>query len=73
MDDNQTRSQLQTDQQFLTVSSQDRGFRQNSDGSYNSNSHLMRPRGQEINWLHTAPDATWFSVGMYGPPQPWID
>jgi hypothetical protein len=55
------------------VSSQDRGFRQNSDGSYNSNSHLMRPRGQEINWLHTAPDATWFSVGMYGPPQPWID
>jgi hypothetical protein len=49
--DSQTRSMLQTDQPYPTVGSQDKGFKQNNDGSFDvyfgpnpsfSNGHLKR-------------------------------
>jgi hypothetical protein len=72
--DSQTRSMLQTDQQFPTVGSQSDGFEQNADGSYDVYFAPEAPRGNENNWLQTIPGKSWFALlRMYGPLQPWID
>jgi len=72
--DTQTRSQLQTDQQFPTLGSQDKGFKQNADGSYDIYFAPNPPEGWESNWLQTIPGKSWFiALRMYGPLQPWID
>ncbi len=72
--DTQTRSQLQTDQQFPTLGSQSKGFQQNADGSYDVYFASEPPEGQESNWLQTIPGKSWFvALRMYGPLQPWID
>ncbi len=72
--DTQTRSQLQTDQQFPTRGSQDRGLKKNADGSYDIYFGPKPPPGQENNWLQTIPGKSWFvALRMYGPLQPWID
>ena len=74
MYDTQTRSQLQTDQQFPTLGSQDKGLKQNADGSYDIYFAPEAPAGQESNWLQTVPEKSWFiALRMYGPLQPWID
>ncbi len=71
--DSQTRSMLQTDQQFPTVGSQDQGFKQNKDGSFDVYFAPDPPEGFEKNWLQTIPGKSWFVVlRMYGPLQPWI-
>jgi hypothetical protein len=72
--DTQTRSQLQTDQQFPTAGSQDEGFGQNADGSYDIYFAPKPPKGKESNWLQTIPGKSWFiALRMYGPLQAWID
>jgi len=74
MYDTQTRSQLQTDQQFPTLGSQAEGMKQNSDGSYDIYFAPKPPAGKEGNWLQTVPGKSWFiALRMYGPLQPWID
>ncbi len=74
MYDAQTRSMLQTDQQFPTLGSQSDGFVQNDDGSYEVYFGPKAPAGKESNWLQTVPGKSWFCIlRMYGPLQPWID
>jgi len=72
--DSQTRSMLQTDQQFPTVGSQSKGFQKNADGSYDVYFSPKAPEGKQSNWLQTIPGKSWFAIlRMYGPLQPWID
>ena len=72
--DSQTRSQLQTDQPFPTVGSNDKGFKQNKDGSYDIYFGPTAPKGFENNWLQTIPGKSWFVVlRMYGPLKPFIE
>ena len=74
MYDTQTRSQLQTDQQFPTLGSQDEGLETNADGSYDIYFAPQAPAGHEHNWLQTIPGKSWFiAFRVYGPEQPWID
>ncbi len=72
--DTQTRSQLQTDQPFPTVGSQDRGFEKNADGSFDVFFGPTAPKGRKSNWLQTIPGKSWFPIlRIYGPLKPWID
>jgi hypothetical protein len=74
MYDTQTRSQLQTDQQFPTLGSQTEGLQGNADGSYDIYFAPEPPEGREGNWLQTIPGKSWWiGLRMYGPLQPWID
>ena len=74
MYDTQTRSQLQTDQQFPTLGSQTEGVKKNSDGSYDIYFAPKPPKGKEGNWLQTIPGKSWWlALRMYGPLQPWVD
>jgi hypothetical protein len=74
MYDTQTRSQLQTDQQFPTLGSQTKGVKKNPDGSYDIYFAPEPPEGKEGNWLQTIPGKSWWlALRMYGPLQPWID
>ncbi len=74
MYDTQTRSQLQTDQQFPTLGSQDEGIKTNPDGSMDIYFSPKAPKGMEGNWLQTIPGKSWFiALRIYGPEQPWID
>ena len=72
--DSQTRSLLQTDQQFPSVGSQTEGFKQNEDGSYDVYFAPTAPEGYENNWLQTIPGKS-FSVilRVYGPLKSWIE
>ena len=74
MYDTQTRSQLQTDQQYPTLGSQTEGIEKNADGSYDVYFAPNPPKGKEGNWLQTIPGKSWWlALRMYGPLQPWID
>ncbi|PVB59846.1 DUF1254 domain-containing protein [Labrenzia sp. 011] len=74
MYDTQTRSQLQTDQQFPTLGSQTEGIDTNADGSYDIYFAPKPPKGKEGNWLQTIPGKSWWlALRLYGPEQPWID
>ncbi len=74
MYDTQTRSQLQTDQQFPTLGSQDKGLATNDDGSIDIYFSPKAPAGHEKNWLQTIPGKSWFvAFRVYGPEQAWID
>jgi len=74
MYDTQTRSQLQTDQQFPTLGSQTEGIENNADGSCDIYFAPKAPAGKEGNWLQTIPGKSWFiALRIYGPLQPWID
>ncbi len=74
MYDTQTRSQLQTDQQFPTLGSQTEGIKKNADGSYDIYFSPKAPKGKEGNWLQTVPGKSWWlALRMYGPEQAWID
>ena len=74
MYDSQTRSMLQTDQPYPTVGSQDKGFKQNKDGSYDVYFGPKAPKGFEKNWLQTIPGKSWFVIlRMYGPLKPFIE
>ncbi|HWH69450.1 MAG TPA: DUF1254 domain-containing protein [Candidatus Sulfotelmatobacter sp.] len=72
--DNQTRSMLQTDQQFPSVSSQAKGLKVNADGSVDVYFGPKAPVGEESNWVQTAPGTSWNTLlRLYGPLQPWFD
>lgn len=74
MYDTQTRSQLQTDQQYPTLGSQTEGVKKNADGSYDIYFAPKAPKGKEGNWLQTIPGKSWWvALRMYGPGQAWID
>jgi hypothetical protein len=72
--DNQTRSMLETDQKAPSVSSQDKGFKTNADGSVDVYFGLKAPAGFENNWVQTIPGKGWFMIlRLYGPLEPWFD
>ena len=71
---NQTRSMLQTDQQYPSVSSQTKGLQVNADGSVDVYFGPKSPPGKEANWAQTNPGETWNTLlRLYGPLQPWFD
>ena len=72
--DNQTRSMLQTDQQYPSVSSQTKGFKVNSDGSVDVYFGPKAPAGEEKNWAQTVTGKSWnILLRLYGPLQPFFD
>ena len=72
--DNQTRSMLQTDQQFPGLDNHNKGLQANADGSYDVYFGPKAPVGKESNWLQTIPGKGWNMLfRLYGPLQPWFD
>jgi hypothetical protein len=72
--DNQSRSMLQTDQQFPGVSSLTKGMVVNSDTSVDVYFGPKAPAGMENNWIQTGPGEGWSTIfRLYGPLQPWFD
>jgi hypothetical protein len=72
--DNQTRSMLQTDQQFPSVSSQNPAVQKNADGSCDIHFGPKAPSGREGNWVQTIPGKGWnIIIRLYGPLEPWFD
>jgi hypothetical protein len=72
--DNQTRSMLQTDQDFPQVSSLDKGLVANADGSVDVYFGPTPPAGMENNWIQTIPGKGWNMLfRLYGPLEPWFD
>lgn len=71
---NQTRSMVQTDQQFPTVGSQTKGLLVNKDGSVDVYFGPKAPVGKEMNWVQTVPGQGWNTIlRLYGPLEPWFD
>jgi hypothetical protein len=71
---NQTRSMVQTDQQFPSVSSQTKGLLVNADGSVDVYFGPKAPSGKEKNWVQTVPGTGWNTIlRLYGPLEPWFD
>ena len=71
--DTQTRSMLQTDQEFPSVTSQDRDLITNEDGSVDIYIGPEPPIGAH-NWIQTVPGKSWFAMfRLYGPLEPWFD
>ena len=71
--DNQTRSMLQTDQQFPSLNSQ-RGVQVNADGSYDIYFGPEAPAGRGDNWIQTVPGKGWNVIlRLYGPLEPWFE
>lgn len=72
--DNQTRSMLQTDQDFPQVSSLDKGLVVNKDGSVDVYFGPKAPVGMEQNWIQTISGKGWNMLfRLYGPVEPWFD
>jgi hypothetical protein len=72
--DNQTRSELQTDQQFPTVGSEKEGVVTNPDTSADVYFGPTAPAGHEANWVQTIPGKGWnVLLRLYGPLQPWYE
>ena len=72
--DSQTRSMLQTDQQFPSISSLLADIEQNVDGSTDIYFGPKAPKGKESNWVQTIPDkGFWLILRLYGPLEPWFD
>jgi hypothetical protein len=72
--DNQTRSMLQTDQQFPSIGSQKESIVVNPDTSVDVWFGPTAPKGHETNWVQTVPGKGWnVLLRLYGPLQPWFD
>jgi hypothetical protein len=72
--DTQTRSMLQTDQQFPSISSQKKGIAINPDTSVDVYFGPAPPAGKEANWVQTIPGKAWtVLLRLYGPLEPWFD
>ncbi len=72
--DPQTRSMLQTDQQFPSISSQKKDLVVNPDTSVDVYFGPEPPAGKENNWIQTIPGKGWFvGLRLYGPLEPWFD
>ena len=76
MYDPQTRSELQTDQQFPSISSQRTPLVKNADGSITIyvGPKNNAPKGKEANWLQSRTDKGFFvAFRLYGPLEPWFN
>jgi len=72
--DNQTRSMLQTDEQFPGIDNNKKGIVQNTDGSYDIYVGPKAPEGMKNNWIQTVPGKGWNTIfRLYGPLEPWFD
>jgi hypothetical protein len=72
--DPQTRSMLQTDQQYPGSGSQRKGIVSNPDNSVDIFFGPLAPSGKENNWIQTIPGKGWFiMLRIYGPLEPWFD
>jgi hypothetical protein len=72
--DPQTRSMLQTDQRFPSLSSQTEGLVVNSDGSVDLYFGPEPPSGKDANWIQTIPGKGWYvGLRLYGPLASWFD
>jgi hypothetical protein len=72
--DPQTRSMLQTDQRFPSLSSQSEDLAVNRDTSVDVYFGPEPPAGKESNWIQTVPSKGWFTfLRLYGPLEPWFD
>jgi hypothetical protein len=72
--DPQTRSMLQTDQRFPSLSSQKAGISINPDSSVDVYFGPQPPPGKEANWVQTIPGKGWYAtLRLYGPLEPWFD
>ena len=70
----QTRSMIQTDQRFPSVSSQTKGLLVNADGSVDVYFGPKAPPGKENNWTQTVPGKGWNVVlRLYGALEPWYN
>jgi hypothetical protein len=69
----QTRSMIQTNQRYPSVSSQTKGLKTNPDGSIEVYFGPKAPAGKETNWVQTVPGKGWNVVlRMYGALEPWF-
>ena len=72
--DPQTRTMLQTDQQFPSLGSQKADLVVNPDTSVDVYFGPTPPAGKEANWVQTIPGKGWFLIlRLYGPLDPWFD
>ena len=72
--DTQTRSMLQTDQPFPSVSSQKKDLLINPDTSVDVYFGPQPPAGKESNWVQTIPGKSWWTyLRLYGPLEAWFD
>jgi hypothetical protein len=72
--DPQTRSMLQTDQQFPGLNNMKGVVQPNEDGSYDVYFGPEAPHGKEGNWIQTVPGKGWFPIlRLYGPLESWFD
>ena len=72
--DNQTRSQLQTDQRFPGISTLNATVVVNPDASVDIDFSPKAPRGATRNWIQTSSGKGWNVIlRLYGPLQPWFD
>jgi len=72
--DSQSRSMLQTDQQFPSVGSLTKGIVVNPDKSVDVYFGPKAPAGKENNWVQTVPGKGWSVIfRLYGPLKPWFD
>jgi hypothetical protein len=70
----QTRSMVQTDQQFPSLSSQSKSLQKNADGSIDLYFGPRAPAGKESNWVQTIPGEAWFTIlRLYGPLEAWFN
>ena len=70
----QTRSMIQTNQRFPSVSSQTKGLQGNADGSIDVYFGPEAPAGKASNWVQTVPSRGWNVVlRMYGALEPWFN
>ena len=71
---NQTRSMIQTDQRFPSLSSFTKDLQVNPDGSVDLYFGPKPPHGKASNWVQTAPGTSWNTIlRLYGPLEPWFD
>jgi hypothetical protein len=69
----QTRSMIQTDQRYPSVSSQTKALQKNADGSVDLFFGPKPPAGKEANWVQTMPGKGWNTIlRLYGPLEPWF-
>jgi hypothetical protein len=72
--DNQSRSMLQTDQQYPSVGSLTKGMVVNPDKSVDVYFGPKAPAGKENNWVQTMPGKGWNVIfRLYSPLKPWYD
>ena len=72
--DNQTRSMLQTDQQFPGIDNLGKEIKQNADGSHDVYFGPKAPKGMENNWLQTIPGKGYNIIfRLYGPLEAFYD